>query len=59
MKQIFSWQNKNFRMLVWSVFNAVISFVLTILIAPEYAAYSPILVPLLNMFTKYINEKYF
>jgi len=54
-----AWQNKDFRVLCFSIFNAIVAYVGTALIAPQFAAYSPILVPFFNMFTKYINNRYF
>ena len=53
------WQNKDFRVLIWTCFNAIIVFVGTLLIAPKFAAYSPFLIPFLNIVTKRINTKFF
>ena len=52
-------QEKDFRVFVWTVFNAAISYAWVKLAAPELAMYSPFLVPLLNMITKYVNTKWF
>jgi len=59
MTNFFSWQNKDLRILCFTCFNALVSFVWTMLLAPEYTQYSPFLVPFLNMITKYINNKFF
>jgi hypothetical protein len=57
--KLLSRQNKDLRILVWSIVNAGIAFGATLLVKPELAPYSPILVPILNLVTKYINTKYF
>lgn len=55
-------QNKEFRVLCWQVFNAVVAFWLSWLfsIEWEYQAIAVWLwVPVLNIITKYINNKWF
>ena len=52
-------QKKEFRVFVFTVFNAFISFVLFELTLPEYVGLSVFLVPILNYITKRINVKYF
>lgn len=56
---MFTRQNKDLRVFVWTLFNALIAFGGTALIRPELASYSPLLVPFLNIITKYVNTKYF
>ena len=51
--------NKDFRVFLWTVFNAFIAFIITYFTLPELALYSPILIPFLNMLTKYVNTTYF
>lgn len=49
-------QNKDFRVFVWQVFNAVITFAITYITGSEYAVF---VLPVLNFITKYVNTKYF
>jgi len=53
------WQKKDFRVFIFTVFNALISFVLFELALPQYVGLSVFLVPILNMITKRINTSYF
>lgn len=49
-------QNKDVRVFAWTVFNAVVTFGITLLTGSEYAVF---VLPILNIVTKYINTKYF
>lgn len=53
------WSKKEFRIFIWTSFNALVAFLWTQLVLPEYVMYSPFLIPLLNMITKYVNTKWF
>jgi ABC-type uncharacterized transport system fused permease/ATPase subunit len=51
--------NKDFRILIWTIFNGVVAFALSYLVLPEYAEYSVFLIPFLNILTKRVNNRYF
>lgn len=56
------WQNKDFRILCFTLFNAVISFIWTQLVWLDWANAALVVwlaIPLLNIFTKYANNKWF
>ena len=59
MKKAFSRKNKDFRVFIFTVVNSAIAFALTQLALPEYVAYAGFLIPFLNIFSKYINTKFF
>lgn len=49
-------QNKDFRIFVFTTFNALISLGIAYLTDTEFAV---LLIPVLNLITKYINTTYF
>jgi len=52
-------QKKDFRVFVFTVFNALIAYVVAELALPNYAQFSLFAIPFLNMLSKWINNKYF
>ena len=54
--------NKEFRVFVWTVFNAVLAFIGTQLAGvtwPEAVIIAGIAIPFLNALTKFVNVKWF
>lgn len=49
-------QNKEVRVFAWTVFNAVVTYCITLVTGSEYAVF---VLPILNVVTKYINTTYF
>lgn len=49
-------QNKEVRVFAWTVFNAVVTYGITLVTGSEYAVF---VLPILNVVTKYINTTYF
>ena len=52
------WQNKNFRTLVWQVFNAIVAFGTSYITGLDNT-YVPFMMLVLNQVSKWINTKYF
>jgi hypothetical protein len=62
IKSFFSWQNKDFRVFVFTVFNAAILLVTKLLADitdPTILAFMPFLIPFMNYITKQVNMKFF
>jgi hypothetical protein len=56
------WTIKAFRVFAWNTFNGIITLISSLLLMqvnPTLVALAPIIMSGLNMFTKYINKKYF